>query len=203
MKTIITFFLISLHFFTTVDAQISTETNIGSKRLDITLDMTHHPDSKKRFTIYTHNLVGFHHKSEATSLFTFNKLSYTFKPGIGVSVNLVGNFRKFYPSAGVHYDKKLNKFSLFILTTYAFNYAAYNENFIILTYKYPFTKKLNLFSQGEFYTSLRKWAHDVSLERIKLGVEIRKTRIGLFYESVQNGGKFNSINIGGSIKQTF
>src|SRR5262245_54494816 len=167
--------------------------------------MTHHFDSKKRFSIYNHSLVGFHHNSETTSLFTFNKLSYTFKPGIGISVNLVGNFRKFYPSTGVHYDKKLDNFSFFILTTYAFNYPAYNENFIILTYKFPFAKKLNPFSQGEFYSSFRKWTHDVSLQRIKLGIELRKTRFGLFYESVQNGGKFKlrTANLGACLKQTF
>jgi hypothetical protein len=206
VKPILTFCLIPLLFFLKpANAQISTEVNLSSKRSGIGLDVFHHLDAQKKWSIYTHNLVVFHYKDNTTGFLTFSKLSYTFKSGFGLSANLIGNIYRFYPGIGLHYDKKINHLSLFFLTTYALHHNSFNENFLIIGYKYPFTKKINIISQNEFYTSLRSWSLDRSDERIKLGIELNKTQIGVFNESAQNGGKFNlkTINFGWYLKYIF
>jgi hypothetical protein len=206
MKFLLTINLVlSLLFFTSTDAQFSSEFNASGKRLGLGLDMFHQIDKQKKWSIYSHNLVACHYNGNTMAFLTFNKLSYTFNSGIGFSVNLVGNIHSFYPGVGLHYDRKMNHISIFVLTTYTLDNNCYNETFLIFGYKYPVAKKLKLVSQNEFYTSLRKWSHNVSVEKLKLGLEFHKTQTGFFNESVQNGGKFNlkTINFGWYLKQSF
>lgn len=206
MKFILTINLIlSLLFFRSTDAQLSTELNASGKRSGLGVDMFHQIDRQKKWSIYSHNVVAYHYSDDKMGFFTFNKLSYTFKSGFGFSANLVGNIHCFYPSVGLHYDKKIDHLSVFVLTTYTLDNNCSNETFLIIGYKYPVGKKFNFVSQNEFYTSLRKWSHDVSVEKLKLGLEFHKTQTGFFNESVQNGGKFNlrTVNFGWYIKQSF
>lgn len=206
MKSILTInIILLLLFFKSADAQISSEVNTSGKRLGIGLDMSRHFDRQKKWSVYSHNLVAYHYNDHTTGFLTFNKLSYTFNSGIGFSANLIGNIYRFYPSIGLHYDKKINHLSLFFLTTYALNHNAVNENFFIIGYKYPISKKSTFISQNEFYTCLRNWSHDVSVERLKLGIEFYKTQTGFFNESAQNGGKFNfkTISFGWYLRQSF
>lgn len=206
MKFLLTINLIlSLLFFKSTDAQFSSEFNASGKRSGLGLDMFHQIDKQKKWSIYSHNLVFYHYTDNKTGFLTFTKLSYTFNSGIGISANLIGNIHHFYPSVGLHYDKKINHISIFMLTTCSLDKNCYKETFLIIGYKYPVAKKLNFVSQNEFYTSLRKWSHNLSVEKLKLGLEFHKTQTGLFHESVQNGGKFNlkTINFGWYLKQTF
>lgn len=174
-----------------------------SERVEVSLDMRHRLDHEKKMGVYTHNVVAFH--NDTADVFTFTNLSYTFNCGFGFSANLIGDLRSFYSSMGVHFVKSINHFSIFFLTAYAINTARLNENFLIVTYKHPFSKRMNLVLQNEFYTSLRKWSHDTSFECVKLGIELHKTQIGFLKEIAQEGAKSkaSTINYGGYLKQSF
>jgi len=206
MKFLLTINLIlSLFFFGYTDAQFSSEINPSRNRLGLGLDVSYKIDKQKKWSIYSHNLVAYHYHDNKTAFLIFNKLSYTFNSGIGFSANLVGKTHHFYPSVGLHFDKKINHTSIFVLITYPIDKNCYNETFLIFGYKYPVAKKLKFVSQSEFYASLQRWSHNYSVEKLKLGLEFHKTQTGIFNESAQNGGKFNlkTINFGWYLKQEF
>ena len=197
--------ILSLLFFGYTDAQFSFEINPSVKRIGLALDVFQKIDKQKKWSIYSHNLVAYQYNDNKTAFLIFNKLSYTSNSGIGFSANLVGKIHRFYPSVGLHFDKKINHTSIFLLTTYPFDKNCYNETFLIFGNKYPVAKKLKFVSQMEFYASLQRWSHNQSVEKLKLGLEFHKTQTGLFNESVQNGGKLNlkTINFGWYLKQSF
>jgi hypothetical protein len=195
--------ILLLLFFKTAKAQISTEVSMSSKRSDFSADMFHSLDAEKKWSIYTHDQVIF--QQDTTTFFTFNNFSYSLNGGFGFSINLLGDARTFYSSIGVHFQRSINHLSIYFLTTYAFNLAALNENFLVITYKYPFGKGLNLISKNEFYASFRKWSQETSFDRLKLGMEFHKTQFGFFKESIQEEEKstLRTINFGAYLKQTF
>lgn len=119
--------------------------------------------------------------------------------------NLNGDNTRFYPSLGIQYEKVIKSLYLYFLTTYEPNKIAFQENYIFLVYKKELNEKLRFLSHNEFYFSFLEWKNDISLERLKLGIEIKKTQVGFigeFYQSVEN---YQSalINIGIYSKKTF
>jgi hypothetical protein len=178
---------------------------MNRKNIGLTFDFFTELNSSKRWSLYTHNRIVPGFKDKAIGFLTFNKLSYTSKPGIGFSINAVATNKLIYPSIGLHYQKSFNRLSLFFLTTYAFDRTTSNENYLIIKYKYPLSKSLSIVSQNDFYTLIHKWSHDLSLERIKLGLEIHQAQIGIYNESTQRAGKLQRTNptFGMYVRKTF
>ena len=186
-------------------AQVSLGLDIGNERVVADITVLHYFDSPKRWSVYSRNQGVSRHHDKTIGFATFSSFAYHSKPGIGVSVNLIGKTDRFYSTLGIYYEKKINHFSLYFLSMYALKSGSFNENFISILYKYPLNKKTKIISQNEFYNSLRSWSHHLSYERLKLGVELNKTQIGFFNETFQSGEKFNLslVNHGLYLKQSF
>ena len=186
-------------------AQISTGLDIGNERMVADITVLQYLDSYKKWSVYTRNQGVSRHHDKTIGFATFSSFAYHSKLGIGVSVNLIGKTNRFYSTVGIYYEKKIRYLSLYFLSMYALHSGSLNENFISILYKCPFTKKIKLVSQNEFYNSLQNWSHNLSYERLKLGVELNKTQVGFFNETFQSGEKFNLslVNHGLYLKQNF
>src|SRR5262245_48485997 len=98
MKTIKPFFLFPLLlFFEFTNSQVSTELTLTGKTAGVILDMRYHPGTSKNWSIFSRNHLAYHVDEQTAGFLTFNKLAYTFKSGLGLSANLIGSTRKFYP----------------------------------------------------------------------------------------------------------
>jgi hypothetical protein len=185
--------------------QVSAGLDIGNERVVADLTVLHYLGSPKKWSVYTRNQAVSRHHDKTIGYATVSSFAYHFKPGVGVSVNLIGKTNRFYSTLGIYYEKKIRHFSLYFLSMYALNSGSFNENFISVVYKHPFNKKVKLVSQNEFYNSLQSWSHHLSYERLKLGIELNKTQLGFFNETFQSGEKFNLslVNHGLYLKQNF
>lgn len=108
-------------------------------------------------------------------------------------------------AAGLQYQKTIKSFYLYFLSTHELNKLARQENYFILIYKPNLSNRVKFVFHGENYICFRKWDHDQSLQRIKLGLEISQTQIGFLSETSQNGKGYQTtvVNLGCYIKKSF
>jgi branched-subunit amino acid transport protein AzlD len=187
-------------------AQTTVEANIGSVRTGINVITFHYLDKNNKWSLYNSNrYVAYYDGSTKPGFLTVNSLAYNFKPGIGITGNLVGDNNRLYPSMGLQYEKIGEKLYFYLLSTYEVNKITLQENYLFIVYKYPLAKNLKLLSHNEFYASFLTWKNDLSLERIKLGIEVKNTQWGLISETYQSGKnyKWALTNIGCYIKRSF
>lgn len=197
--------LLGVVFYTNTSAQTSVELNFATERTTVDLISFHSFDKEKRWSLFNRNRAVFYYDKRKNGFLTINSIAYNFKSGFGLAANLIGDNNRFYPSLGLQYEKVFNAIYLYFLTTYEMNKIAFQENYIFLVYKKELSKKLKFVSHDEFYFSFLEWKNDISLERLKIGVELKKTQIGLICEWYQSGENYTSVltNIGVYIKRSF
>lgn len=197
--------LSSIFFYTVTSAQTSVELNFASERTTVDLIAFHYFDKGNRWSLFNRNRAVSYYDSRKTGFLTINSVAYNFKSGLGLAANLIGDNTRFYPSLGLQYEKIVKSFYLYVLTTYEPNKIAFQENYIFVVYKKELSQKLKFVSHNEFYFSFLEWKNDISLERLKLGIEVKKTQVGFISEFYQSGENYKSalINIGVYAKRMF
>ena len=191
--------------FQIVYSQTSVELNGGTKRLGIDLLSYHYLDTANRWSVYNHDRAVAYYDSKLTSFLTVNSIIYSFKLGWGITANLVGDNTHFYTSVGLQYEKIIKSLYLYFLSTYETKNNFYIENYVFIVYKAKLTEKIKWISQNEFYVSFIKLRNDISLQRIKLGIEIGQTQLGLISETYQLGSHYETalVNLGLYVKRAF
>jgi len=197
--------LLGLFFYTNTSAQTSVELNFATERTTVDLISFQSFDKEKKWSLFNRNRAVFYYDKRKNGFLTINSIAYNFKSGLGLAANLIGDNNRFYPSLGIQYEKIFNTIYLYFLTTYEPNKISFQENYIFCVYKKEFNKKLKIVSHNEFYFSFLEWKNDISLERLKIGVEFKKTQVGFICEWYQSGENYTSVltNIGVYIKRSF
>lgn len=205
MKKIHIIVLASIFSYNLTSAQTSVELNIATERMTVDLIALHYFDKENRWSLFNRNRAVAYYDSRKNGFLTINSLAYNFKSGLGLAANIIGDNNRFYPSLGLQYEKVFKSLYLYLLATYEPNKIAFQENYIFLVYKKELIKKLRFVSHNEFYFSFLEWKNDISLERLKLGIEVEKTQVGFIGEFYQSGENYKSalINLGIYAKKTF
>jgi hypothetical protein len=199
------FILLSAFYHCAVYAQTSVELNTGSQRMGVDLLAFHYVDKNNRWSLYNHNKAVAYYDKRKTGFLTVNSIIYNFRQGLGITANLVGDNTRFYSSIGLQYEIAIKSVSLYLLSTYEANSNIFQEDYVFLVYKANLSSRIKLVSHNEFYLSFLKWRNDISLQRIKLGIEINKTQFGVISETYQLGEYYQSalFNLGVYIKKAF
>lgn len=194
------------------NSQFSLELNAGNERAALCAKFFNYADKSKRWSLYSSNQVTVKYdecNSEACrpDFFSANIFAYNFRSGIGLSGILIAGNKKLHPSAGIQYQKTIGSFYFFFLSSYELHKFTKQENYLILLYKRKSSNsnKVKFIFQSENYICFQKWGYDQSLQRIKTGLEIRRTQFGFISETSQTGKsrKAPLVNLGCFIKQSF
>ncbi|HEX7903497.1 MAG TPA: hypothetical protein VF487_06435 [Chitinophagaceae bacterium] len=187
------------------NSQSSLELNAGNKRIAAYVKGFRYIDKSKRWSIYSNNRVAANYETGKPGFFSTNILAYHFRNGIGIGAILMAGNNKLRPATGFQYQKTIRSFYLYFLSTYELNKFTRQENYLTLVYKHKLSKKVKLVFHYENYICFLKWGYDQSFQRIRSGLEIKKTQVGFISETSQTGKthKTSLINLGFFIKQTF
>ena len=185
--------------------QFSLELNAGTEHLSAQLRVFKYIDKSKRWSLYSSNVAVVKYETWKPEFFSENSLAYNFRSGIGLGAILIAGESGLHPSAGLQYQKTIKSLYFYFLSAHELNKFARQENYFILVYKLKLSDKKKLIFHNENYLCFRKWVYDQSLQRIKLGLEIRKTQVGFISETSQTGKSHQTtvVNLGGYIKQSF
>ena len=185
--------------------QFSLELNAGTEHVSAQLRVFKHFDKGNRWSLYSSNGAVVKYDTWKPGFFSGNVLAYNFRSGIGIGAILIAGESGLHPSAGLQYQKTIKSFYLYFLSTHELNKFARQENYFIMVYKPKLSNRVKFIFHNENYICFRKLNHDQSLQRIKLGLEIRQTQVGFISETSQNGEKHKTavVNLGCYIKQSF
>ena len=185
--------------------QFSLELNAGTEHVSAQLRVFKYIDKSNRWSLYSSNGAVVKYDTWKPGFFSGNILAYNFRSGIGLGAILIAGESGLHPSAGLQYQKTIKTFYIYFLSAHELNKFARQENYFILVYKHKLSERLKLIFHNENYLCFRKWGYDESLQRIKLGLEIRQTQVGFISETSQTGktSKTTVLNLGCYIKQSF
>lgn len=185
--------------------QFSLELNAGTEHVSAQLRVFKYIDKKNRWSLYSSNGAVVKYDTWKPGFFSANILAYNFSSGIGIGAIVIAGESGLHPSAGLQYQKTIKSFYLYFLSTHELNKFARQENYFILVYKPKLSNRVKFVFHNENYFCFRKWDYDQSLQRIKLGVEIRQTQVGFISETSQSGknNQTTVVNLGCYIKQSF
>jgi len=189
----------------TANTQFSLEVNAGVERAAVHLKFFKYIDKNNRWSFYSGNNAAVNFDKGKPKFISSNIFAYNFKSGIGISIILIAGKNGSHASAGLLFQKTIRSFYFYFLSTIEPNKFAEQENYFYLVYKHKLTNRIKLVFHNENYISFRKWGYDLSLQRIKLGLEVRQTQIGIISETSQTEKSFQTrlVNLGCFIKQAF
>jgi hypothetical protein len=187
------------------NTQFSLEVNAGVERVSAHLKVFKYIDKNNRWSLYTGNNAAINYDKGKPGFISANVFAYNFRSGIAISTVLIAGKHGLHPSAGLQYQKTIRSFYFYILSTIEPNKFAKQENYIFLVYKHKLSNRIKFVFHNENYISFQKWGYDQSLQRVKLGLEIRQTQIGIISETSQSGKSFQTmlVNLGCFIKKSF
>ena len=202
-KFCIVFLLITCSI--TANTQFSLEGNAGIERASVHLKFFKYIDKNNRWSFYSGNNVAVNFDKGRPKFISSNIFAYNFKSGLGISTILIVGKNGSHPSAGLLFQKTIRSFYFYFLSTIEPNKFAEQENYFYLVYKHSLSNRIKLVFHNENYIAFRKWGYDLSLQRIKLGLEFCQTQIGVICETSQTEKKFQTslVNLGCFIKQSF
>ena len=185
--------------------QFSVELNAGTEHVSAYFRVFKYLDKSNRWSLYSSNGAGVKYDTWKPGFFSGNILAYNFSNGVGLGAILVAGESGLHSSVGLQYQKTIKSLYVYFLSAHELNKFAKQENYFILVYKHKLSDKIKFIFHNENYLSFRKWGYDQSLQRIKLGVEIRQTQVGFISETSQTGKSHQTtvINLGGFIRQSF
>lgn len=188
-----------------VHPQFSLELNAGTEHVSAQLRVFKYIDKSKRWSLYSSNGAAVKYDTRKPGFFSGNILAYNFRSGIGLGAILIAGESGLRPSAGLQYQKTIKSLYLYFLSSHELNKFARQENYFIVVYKHKLSSRVKFVFHNEHYISFRKWGYDKSLQRLKLGLEIRQTQIGFISETSQNGkgNQTSVVNLGCYIKRAF
>ena len=192
-------------FSNLANSQFSLELNAGNKRVAAYIKGFRYMDKSKQWSIYSANRVAVNYKTGRPGFSSMNMLAYHFRNGIGIVAALMAGNNKLHPIAGLQYQKTIKSFYFYFLSTYELNKFTRQENYLTLVYKHKLSKEVKFIFHYENYICFLKWGYDQSLQRIRSGLEIKKTQVGFVSETSQTGKTHTTslVNAGCFIKQTF
>ncbi len=184
--------------------QFSVEVNAGVERVSAHLKVYKYIDKSNRWSLYSGNNAAFNYDTGKPGFISANIFAYNFRSGIGISTILIAGKNGLHPSAGLQYQKTIRSFYFYILSTIEPNKFAKQENYFFVVYKHKLSNRIKFVFHNENYISFQKWCYDQSLQRLKLGLEIRQTQIGIISETSQAGKSFQTrlVNLGCFIKRS-
>lgn len=187
------------------DSQFSVELNAGAERVAALLKVFKYIDKSNRWSVYSGNQGTINYDIGKPGFSSGNILAYNFRNGIGIGAILIAGKSGLHASTGLQYQKTIRSFYFYFLATYELNKFAKQEDYFILVYKHKLSNKVKIVFHNENYICLLKWGYDQSLQRIKSGIEIRHTQVGLISETSQTGKSYQTrlVNLGCFIKQSF
>ena len=187
------------------NSQFSVELTAGTEYVSAHLRVFKQIDKNNRWSLYSTNQAAIEYDTWKPGFFSGNVLAYNFRSGIGLGAVLVVGESGLHPSAGIQYKKTIKSFDLYFLSSHELNKFARQENYFILAYKQELSNRVKFVLYNENYISFRKWSYVESLQRIKLGLEIRQTQVGFVSEISQTGKSHQTklTNLGCYIKQSF
>ena len=185
--------------------QFSVELNAGTEHVSAYLRAFKYLDKTHRWSLYSSNGAGVKYDTWKPGFFSANILAYNFRNGIGLGAILIAGESGLHPSAGLQYQNTIGSFYVYVLSAHELNKFAKQENYFILVYKHKLSDRIKFVFHNENYICFRKWGYDQSLQRIKLGLEIRQTQVGFISETSQAGktDQTTVLNLGCYIKQSF
>lgn len=187
------------------NSQLSVELNAGSERVSAQLKVFKYIDKRNRWSLYSSNGAVIKYGEWKPGFFSGNIFGYNFRSGIGLGSILIAGENGLHLSAGLQYQKTIKSFYFYLLSTHELNKLAKQENYFILVYKHKLSARVKFVFHNENYICFREWGYDESLQRIKLGLEIRQTQVGFISETFQTGKSHQTtmVNLGCYIKQSF
>jgi len=187
------------------NSQFSLELNAGVERVSAHLKVYKYIDKNNRWSFYSGNNAAVNFDKGKPKFISSNIFAYNFKNGVGISTILIARKNELHPSAGLLFQKTIRSFYFYFLSTIEPNKIAEQENYFYLVYKHKLSNRIKLVSHYENYISFQKWGYDQSLQRIKVGLEIRQIQIGIISETSQAEKSFQTIlvNLGFFIKKSF
>lgn len=185
--------------------QFSLELNAGTKRVSAQLRVFKYIDKSNRWSLYSSNGTVVKYDTWKPGFLSGNILAYNFRSGIGLGAILIATESGLHTSAGLQYQKTIKSFYLYFLSTHELNKLARQENYFVLMYKPKLSNRVKFVFHNENYICFRKWGHDQSLQRIKIGLEISQTQVGFLSEISQTRKSYEStvVNLGCYIKKSF
>jgi len=189
----------------TANSQFSVELNAGTERAVAHVKVFKYIDKRNRWSLYSGNQVAVNFDVCKPTFFSANILAYNFRSGIGISTILIAGKDRLHPSVGLQYQKTIKSFYFYFLSTYELKKIARQENYIILLYKHKLSEKVKFIFHNENYVRFLKSGYDQSVQRIKLGFEIRHTQVGFISETsqIEKSHQTTLVNLGCFIKQSF
>jgi len=185
--------------------QFSLEVNAGIERVSAHLKVFKYIDKSNRWSVYSGNNGAVNYDKGKPGFFSANILTYNFIKGIGISAILSAGKNRLHTSTGLQFQKTIEPFYFYFLSTYELNKFAREENYFILVYKHKLSNRVKIIFHYENYIRFLKWGYDQSLQRIKSGLEISQTQIGFISETSQTGKSSQTtlVNLGCFIKKSF
>jgi hypothetical protein len=185
-------------------AQVSFEVNVASERMTVDFIASHFLDEKSRWSLFNRDRGVFYYDERSNGFLTVNSIGYNFKSGFGFAANLIGDNTRVYPSVGALYQKSFRSLFMYFLATYKLSNSTLQENYIFVVYKSRLREKITFIWHNELYSSFLNWKNDVSMERVKFGIEFSLTEVGIINELYQSGEEYKSTltNIGIYVKRT-
>ena len=157
-----------------------------------------------KFTVFSRTRGIVDYESNANIL-SAAYVSYTSKIGLGVSIiGAVNSSNGPNGAAGVNFLKVKNNFTIFALAAVEAHHPIGYSLFTIIRYTPDIKDNWKLYSSLELFTLYRKGGHEVSSERIRLGLDHKNFQFGLGANLTQFGNEFTAIdNYGLFIRKSF
>jgi hypothetical protein len=131
--------------------QTSFELNAGSRRFGIDLITTQIWKQESAWSVFSRNRAVKYYEDQRMAFLTVNSLIYSFKSGLGINGNLIGDDQHFYSSLGLQWERLKKNLYIYVLSTYAVSISPYQEDYIFIIYKLQVSSGLKLFLHQEYY----------------------------------------------------
>lgn len=160
-------------------------------------------DEGRHFSIFsrTRATIGYDGTSD---VFSGAYINYSLSSGIGASlVGKAGNGSAGL-DAGIHLFKASPDWMFFGLMSIGVKNEAEYSWFSILRFTPGLTGEIRLYSSLELFSLIMENAHSVSIQRIRLGVDVWQFQAGIAGNFTESGKDWTSTsNIGGFIRKSF
>lgn len=161
-------------------------------------------ENNYKFTVFsrTRSTLDYDNNSNILSMAYIN---YTSKIGFGGSIiGSISSVSGFGPAAGINYFKTHKDFSIFALIAVEIDKVPGYSFFTLMKYRPDLSEKLKLYTSVELFSLVNETGHLVSVERLRLGLDIKNIQFGAASNLGQYGSSFNYTgNYGVFIRKEF
>lgn len=181
----------------------SIELMAGDQRIFTDIQWLKFFEGQQRWSIFSRTRATVDYDNQ-TNLFSGAYLNYTSKTGLGVStVGKIGN-----SGAGVdlgpHYFKAKSNWMLFGLASVGLKEQLEYSWFSIFRFTPKLNEKWKWYSSLELFSLWQQGRHQISVQRVRLGVDYQKTQFGFAINLSQIGNSQDiQSNVGGFIRKSF